>query len=71
MSETFENKDFYPNELGLKNGSFRGLSFNDNLFGFMLFSLPSDGLFWNGEGTKAAPDRIEGFFTNGLICLRT
>lgn len=58
MSETFENKDFNPNGVGLKNGNFIGLPFNEESAEVVLFPVPWDVTVSFGEGTAEAPEKI-------------
>nr|WP_319510249.1 agmatinase family protein [uncultured Draconibacterium sp.] len=58
MSETFENKDFNPNGVGLKNGNFIGLPFNEESAEVVLFPVPWDVTVSYGEGTAEAPEKI-------------
>ncbi len=58
MSETLENKDFNPNGVGLKNGNFIGLPFNENTAEVVLFPVPWDVTVSYGEGTAEAPEKI-------------
>lgn len=58
MSETFENKDFDPNGVGLKNGNFIGLPFDVKTAEVVLFPVPWDVTVSYGEGTAEAPGKI-------------
>ncbi|WP_297093872.1 agmatinase family protein [uncultured Draconibacterium sp.] len=58
MSETFENKDFNTNGVGLKNGNFIGLPFDEKTAEVVLFPVPWDVTVSYGEGTAEAPKKI-------------
>ncbi|QIA07486.1 agmatinase family protein [Draconibacterium halophilum] len=58
MSETFENKDFNPNRVGLKNGNFIGLPYDEDSAEVVLLPVPWDVTVSYGEGTALAPAKI-------------
>lgn len=58
MSDTPVNNDFNPNGVGLKNGNFIGLPFNEESAEVILFPVPWDVTVSYGEGTALAPKRI-------------
>ncbi|WP_347840219.1 agmatinase family protein [uncultured Draconibacterium sp.] len=58
MKKRFENEDFNPNGVGLKNGNFIGLPFDGKKAEVILFPVPWDVTVSYGEGTALAPAKI-------------
>lgn len=58
MENTSHKKDFNPSGVGLKNGNFIGLPFNEETANVVLVPVPWDVTVSHGEGTATAPQAI-------------
>lgn len=58
MANTSHKKDFNPSGVGLKNGNFIGLPFNEESANIVLVPVPWDVTVSYGEGTALAPQAI-------------
>lgn len=60
MADTHGKKEFDPSGVGLKNGNFIGLPFNEESAKSVLLPVPWDVTVSYGEGTALAPEAILG-----------
>lgn len=58
MENTYENHNFDPSGIGLKNGNFIGLPFTEETAGIVLLPVPWDVTVSFAEGTAFAPGAI-------------
>ncbi|WP_297089854.1 agmatinase family protein [uncultured Draconibacterium sp.] len=58
MNKPYGNEEFNPNGVGLKNGNFIGLPFDEKKAEVILFPVPWDVTVSYGEGTALAPAKI-------------
>jgi agmatinase len=58
MNSLSERPDFNPSGVGLKNGNFIGLPYNETTANIILFPVPWDVTVSFGEGTASGPEAI-------------